>query len=466
MRITRVKLAGRLTFLTVLTTGGLTAGGLSVGTMTALHAQQWPSFRGAGSSGVAATGTPPVAWDLAGSKNVAWSTPIPGLSHSSPVVWGDRVFLTTAINTSSKAPDLKSRAVELEGSSDMGQHQWKVYSLDRRTGKVLWEKVVYEGVPRVKRHGKASHASASPATDGKFVVVSMGSEGLYCFDMEGTLQWKKDLGVLDVGWVDQPENQWGPASSPIIDGDLVIFQDDRQRSLSSHLIAFDLKTGKEVWRTKRDEIPAWATPVIHKGASRQTIITNASRYIRGYDERDGRELWQHADFQATNPGKGVGDGQVKVSTPVLAGDLAIVTGGWPSAARPIYALRVADGTLAWKVDRGSPYTPTPIVYEDLLYVVTDNGVLGVYDVKTGTRVYQRRIAEGAGGFSASPVAAAGRIYFTSEDGIVYVVRAGRTFELMASNDMREVCMATPAIVDDMMIVRTRTRVYGLIATAR
>jgi outer membrane protein assembly factor BamB len=445
-------------------TGSLAiAAALTAWTMTAVSAQQWPSFRGVGSSGVAAAGSPPVAWDLAGSKNVAWSTPIPGLAHSSPVVWGDRVFLTTSINTTSKAPDLTSHAVELEGSVDTGQHQWKIYSLDRRTGKVLWEKVVVEGVPRVKRHGKASHASASPATNGKYVVVSMGSEGLYCFDMEGALQWKKDLGVLDVGWVDQPDTQWGPASSPIIDGDLVIFQDDRQRRASSHLIAFDLRTGKEVWRAKRDEIPAWATPVIHKGASRQTIITNASRYIRGYDQRDGREVWQMADLQA-NPPKGVGDGQVKVSTPVLAGDLAIVTGGWPSAARPIYAIRVADGTLAWKVDRGSPYTPTPIVYEDLLYVMTDNGVLGVYDVKNGERVYQRRIAEGAGGFSASPVAAAGRIYFTSEDGLVYVVRAGRTFELMTSNDMREVCMATPAIANDMMIVRTRTRLYGLTAS--
>jgi outer membrane protein assembly factor BamB len=451
--MTIVRLTGMLALMAALT----------MWTMTTVSAQHWPAFRGAGSSGVAAAATPPVAWDLAGSKNVAWSTPIPGLAHSSPVVWGDRVFLTTSINTTSTAPDLTSRAVEVQGANDMGQHQWKLYTLDRRTGRVLWEKVVYEGVPRVKRHGKASHASASPATNGSFVVVSMGSEGLYCFDMEGALQWKKDLGVLDVGYVDEPDQQWGPGSSPIIDGDLVIFQDDRQRSRSSsHLIAFELRTGKEVWRTKRDEMPAWATPVIHKGAARQTIITNASRYIRGYDERDGRELWQLADLQANAP-KGVGDGQVKVSTPVLAGDLAIVTGGWPSAARPIYAIRVADGTLAWKVDRGSPYTPTPIVYEDLLYVMTDNGVLGVYDVKTGTRVYQRRIAEGAGGFSASPVAAAGRVYFTSEDGVVYVVRAGRSFELMASNDMREVCMATPAIASDMMIVRTRTRLYGLTA---
>lgn len=318
-------------------------------TMAAVSAQQWPSFRGVGSSGVAAAAaTPPVSWDLAAAKNVAWSTPIPGLAHSSPVVWGDRVFLTTSINTTPQAHDLTSRAVELQGSTDMGQHQWKVYSLDRRTGRVLWERMVHEGVPRVKRHGKATHASASPATNGRFVVVSMGSEGLYCFDMEGTLQWKNDLGVMDVGMVEDPTAQWGPGSSPIIDGDLVIMQDDRQRAKGSHLIAFDLRTGKEVWRAKRDEMPAWATPVIHKSAARQTIITNASRYIRGYDERDGREVWQLADLQA------------------------------------------------------------------------------------------------------------GRIYFTSEDGMVYVVRAGRTFELLASNDMREVCMATPAIANDMMIVRTRT----------
>src|SRR5262245_31209623 len=222
----------RLAFVRALTM----LAGLTVSTMTAVSAQQWPSFRGVGSSGVAAaTATPPVSWDLAASKNVAWSTPIPGLAHSSPVVWGDRVFLTTSINTTPGAHDLTSRAVELQGSTDMGQHQWKVYSLDRRTGRVLWERMVYEGVPRVKRHGKASHASASPATDGKFVVVSMGSEGLFCFDIDGRLQWKNDLGVLDLGMVEDPTAQWGPGSSPIIDGDLVIVQDDRQRSKGSHL---------------------------------------------------------------------------------------------------------------------------------------------------------------------------------------------------------------------------------------
>lgn len=436
--------------------------GVAVLAVSATHAQQWPSFRGEGGSGVAAVGSPPVTWDVAASRNVAWSTPIPGLAHSSPVVWGDRVFLTTAVNVTGEGPDLTDRAVEIQGARDMGRHQWKVYSLDRRTGRVLWERMVHEGVPRVKRHGKASHASASPATNGAYVVVSMGSEGLYCFDMEGTLQWKQDLGVLDVGMVQDPTAQWGPGSSPIIDGDLVIVQDDRQRSQQSYLIAFDLRTGKERWRSKRDEMPAWSTPVVHKSATRQTIVTNASRYIRGYDDRDGREVWQLADTQAQPPA-GIGDGQVKVSTPILAGDLAIVTGGWPSGARPIYAIRVADGTLAWKVDRGSPYTPTPIVYEDLLYVVTDNGVLATYDITTGTRLYQRRIAEGAGGFSASPVAAAGRVYFTSEDGVVHVVRAGRTFELLASNDMREVCMATPAIANEMLLVRTRTRLYGLTA---
>jgi outer membrane protein assembly factor BamB len=317
--------------------------------------------------------------------------------------------------------------------------------------------MVVEGVPRVRRHEKASHASATPVTNGTVVIAAMGSEGFYCYDMNGTLLWKADLGVLDVGMVEDPTAQWGPASSPIILDDLLIVQNDRQKE--SFLVAFDLKTGKERWRSARDEMPAWATPAVASA----TIITNSPRYIRGHDARDGRERWRVADNQGQNPAPGDAAGQVKVSTPVVAGDLVIVTSGYPLGGRPIYAIRVADGTLAWKIDRGSPYTPTPIAYQGLLYVIQDNGVLSTYDLKTGERVYQRRISDTSGGFSASPIAADGRLYFTSEDGLIYVVRAGRTFELLASNDMGEVCMATPAIAQDMLIVRTRSRLYALAA---
>jgi outer membrane protein assembly factor BamB len=315
-------------------------------------------------------------------------------------------------------------------------------------GRTLWERTTYEGIPRVKRHSKASQASATPATDGTHVVAMMGSEGLYAYDMDGRLLWKRDFGRLNVGYVADPSDEWGPASSPIIHDGLVIVQNDRHAD--SYVAAFDVRTGDERWRVGRDEMPSWSTPAVHRAATRSTLVTNSPRFIRGHDPATGRELWRIPD-----------DTQVKVPTPVMAGDLVIVTGGYPTGGRPILGIRAATGEGVWRLERGSPYTTTPIVYRDILYVCVDNGVLGAYEVSTGKRLYQQRIAPDAGGFSASPVAAAGRLYFPSEDGVLYVVRAGRKFELLASNDMGEMCLATPAVTDELLLVRTRTRLYAL-----
>ena len=188
---------------------------------------------------------------------------------------------------------------------------------------------------------------------------------------------------------------------------------------------------------------------MHHGA-RPTLVTNSPRFIRGHDPSTGKEVWRIPDGT-----------QVKVVTPVVAGDLVIVTGGYPTGGRPIFAIRAATGEIAWQLDRGSSYTPTPVVYQGILYVCVDNGVLSAYEVGTGKRLYQQRIATDAGGFSASPVAAGGRLYFPSEDGVVFVVRAGREFQLLARNDMREMCLATPALSGDLLLVRTRTHLYAL-----
>jgi outer membrane protein assembly factor BamB len=280
----------------------------------------------------------------------------------------------------------------------------------------------------------------------------LGSEGLFAFDVEGKELWRRDLGVLSVGLADEPEYEWGPASSPVIHGNVVIVQNDRYKD--SHLIAFDLMTGKELWRSSREELPAWSTPLVHGSGAAATVITNSPRFLRAHDLQTGRERWRVADPE----------GQVKVSSPVAAGDLAILTGGWPSAARPIQAIRISDGSVAWRHDRGSPYTSTPLVYDGLVYIVTDNGILSAYRMADGTRVYQHRIAPDAGGFSASPVAASGRIYLTSEDGKIYVVRAGAAYELLAASDMGEACMATPVPVGDTLLVRTTTHLYALRAS--
>jgi outer membrane protein assembly factor BamB len=421
----------------------------------------WPQFRGAHATGAAATAAP-TAWDLKAGRNILWKTPIPGLSHSSPIVWGEQVFVLTAVLASAKdqvgavcEPPLRPGEAGIDPADDMVPHVWKLYSLERRSGAVRWERTVHEGMPRMKRHVKASHASSTPATDGTHVVVLAGSQGLFCYDMGGKLLWTRDLGVMDVGLVDDPSYQWGPASSPIIYKNLVIVQNDRHRN--SSLSAFDVRTGAPAWQVTRDELPSWATPLVFQSGSRTELVTNSGKYIRGYDPDTGRELWRLSD-SAT---------QVKVPSPVAAGSMVVVTGGYPPAGRPIYAIRagatgeIAPNQLAWRTDRGSSYTSTPIVHNGILYSVTDNGILSAYQIATGERLYQTRMSEAASGFSASPVAAGDKLYFASEDGDVFVVQAGPQFKLVATNPMGEPCMATPAVVDGMVIVRTRTQIVAI-----
>lgn len=393
--------------------------------------------------------SPPAVWTLTPAKNVAWTAAVPGLGHSSPIVWGDRIYLTTAVAMDGK-PGVVLGDVSKSGidpATDTGRHAWRLLAIDKTSGKTVWDTVAHEGTPRMKRHVKASHASATPATDGRVIVALMGSEGLFAFDMNGTLKWRTDLGVMDVGLVGDPTMQWGPASSPVIVGDRVLVQNDRHKD--SFLAAYDIDTGREIWRSSHDEFPSWATPAVVRTGGRTEIVTNAGKYIRGFDPANGKELWRLSDSQT----------QVKVPTPVVAGDFVIVTGGYPPGGRPIYAIRpggggeLTDTAIAWKTDRGAPYTSTPIVYQGILYALTDNGILSAYEPKTGERIYQQRVAGGSG-FSASPVAADGRLYLASEDGDVYVVKAGRTYELLGTNSMNEPLMATPAISGSTIVIRT------------
>ena len=421
----------------------------------------WPSFRGPQASGVA-EGPAPTAWNAETAKNVLWKTPIPGLAHSSPVVWGDRVFVTTAVSTEANPPFRHGLYGDVEPVESKPEHSWRVLALDRKTGKVLWERVAHSGVPQVKRHPKATHANSTPATDGEHVVALFGSAGLFCYGVDGTLHWKKDLGVLDAGWFYDPSYQWEYAASPILYKNLVIVQADLQKG--SFIAAYDLKDGRQVWRTERDEIPSWATPSVFETAKRAEVVTNATKHVRGYDPLTGKELWRLA-----------GNSEVVAPTPIAAHGLAYVTAGY-SPIQPIYAIRLgaangditlpegkeATEAVAWSKRRGGPYMPTPIVYGDLLYTCSNNGVLTAYDAKTGAQVYRERIAGTASvAFSASPVAADGKLYFASEDGEVYVVKTGPKFELLATNPMGEVLMATPAITDGMILVRGRSHLFAI-----
>jgi outer membrane protein assembly factor BamB len=316
--------------------------------------------------------------------------------------------------------------------------------------------------PKIKRHPKSSQANSTPAVDGKNLVVLFNSGDLQCYDLDGNLIWKQDLGTLDSGWFYDPDYQWGYGSSPIIHKNLVIVQCDLQKS--SFIAAFDLKTGKRSWITMRDEIPSWGTPTIYEGKNRTEVITNATRAVRGYDPLTGKELWKLS-----------GNAEITVPTPIYSADLIYVTSGY-APIQPIYAIRagaVGDITLAkdtetnqyiaWSKSRGGPYMPTPIVYGDYLYTVANNGVLTCYNARTGERIYQQRLG-GKGSsyaFTASPVAADGRVYFTSEDGEVFVVKEGPVFELLSTNPVGEVILSSPAIADGMFIVRGQNHVFGI-----
>lgn len=422
--------------------------------------QNWPGFRGPGASGVLDGAGAPVKWDAEKGENIAWKTPIPGLSHASPVVWGDKVFITTAISSDPSAVFRHGLFGDVEPSKDVTKHTWKVYALDRNSGKILWEKTAYEGVPKTKRHPKSSQNSCTPATDGKYVVVNFGSEGLYTYDTDGKLLWKKDLGVLNAGWFFDPDYEWGIASSPAIYKGMAIVQIDIQRN--SFLAAYRLKDGAEVWKVKRDEIPGWGTPTVYEGKARAELITNGTKAIRGYDPMTGKELW-----------KLTGNSEVTVTTPVVAHELIFVANGYPPI-QPIYAIRTGSNGdislkentssnvgIAWSYKRGGPYMPTPLAYGPHLYICSNNGIVTVYDAKTGERVYQQRLTEKGGAYSASPVASDGKIYFANEDGEVNVIKAGAKFELLATNPMGEVLMATPAIASGMVIVRGQNSVFGI-----
>ncbi len=422
-----------------------------------INAQNWPAFRGANASGVAEGAKPPITWDVEKSTNVLWRTAIPGLSHASPIVWDNHIYLITAISADSKAGFIaKDRGISL--STDNAPHTWMIYALDKQSGKILWSNKAYEGVPRAKRHVKATQANSTPVTDGRYVVALFGSEGLNCYDTKGKLLWKQDLGVLNPGLWDDKESSWGHSSSPVIYRDLVIVQADGHKQ--SFIAAFNLKDGRQAWRVERNEITSWATPTIYQGKDRTELIVNGGRYIRGYDPLTGKELWRFSD----------NDTQVKMQAPLIAHDLIYITGGYPPG-RAIYAFRpgaVGDislksgedknAFLAWSSSKGSPYTPTPIIYGDLFYAVSDNGVFSAYDAKTGEVVYQQRLPSS---FSASPVAADGRLYLASEDGDVFVVKAGRQYELLSKNTMGQPLMATPALSQGMLIVRGQDAIYAL-----
>lgn len=424
------------------------------------QAAEWPQFRGAAAAGVADGQKLPESWDVATGTAIRWKAAVPGLAHSSPIVWGDRIFLATAVSGMPNATFKPGLYGEGTASEDKSIHKWQVIALDRKTGKTLWTRTAYEGVPKEKRHIKSTYASATPATDGKVVVALFGSQGLYAFDVAGKPLWSKDLGRIDAGAYDAPDYEWGTASSPIVHDGVVFVQCDQQKN--SFLMAVDAKTGQTLWKTPREELPSWATPAVYDLGAQQELVTNAPNFIRGYDPKTGKELWRLG-----------GSSKITAPTPIFSKDLIYVASGRRPEA-PIFAIRpgakgditvapgeVSNASVAWRKQQRGSYMPTPLLYGGLFYVLGNAGILDCYDASTGVEIYRERIPHAGSGFSASPVAADGRIYLSSEDGDIFVVQAGRQFKLLGRYSMGEPLMATPALAGGMMYVRGERQLFAI-----
>jgi outer membrane protein assembly factor BamB len=360
----------------------------------------------------------------------------------------------------------QSLKVGLYGSGNAakedGEFSWHVMSLDKKSGRVLWDKIAHSGIPKIKRHTKNSHASATPCTDGKHVVAYFDSEGMYCYDFAGTLLWKNDLGVTNRGAFNMRSLQWGGGSSIMIYQDMVLLQCDTNDD-NDYLAAYRVADGKEIWKARRDDNPTWSTPTVFAGQDRAQVIVNGYKHIGAYDLKTGQEIWTLR-----------GGGDIPVPRPVVWEDLVFITNAHGPMA-PIYAIKLsakgdislADGDtsneyIAWSIRRGGNYMTTPIVYKGLLYCCADGGRLSCFEPRTGKLLYKERLpGTRPYGFSASPVAADGKLYLTNETGEVFVVQAGPQFKLLAMNKMGDICMATPAISKGVLYFRTRSHLVAV-----
>ncbi len=428
----------------------------------AVSGPQWPGFRGTGARGVAEGQHPPLRWDWESGQNILWSSEIPGLGNSCPTIWGDHVYVTTAIGKTESGELRIGLYGDVDPVQDDDEYQFCVMCFDRRDGTLLWKQICYEGKPAVKRHPKSTHANPTVATDGHYVVAFFGSEGLFCLTPDGKPVWQRDFGILDSGWFYDPGYQWGFGASPVIFEGRVFLQSDIQEG--SFVAALDLETGQTLWRTSREEIPTWSTPTVHRFGELPMLITHGTRAARGYDARDGRLLWTMPKHS-----------EIVVPTPFVAHDLIFLASGY-RPIQPIVALRnsargeltpatedIPDEGIAWKRPRGGPYMPTPIVYGDYLYCCSNNGILTCIQADTGREVYRERMRADGGStsFTASPVAADGHLYLTAEDGRVLVVKAGPEYDLVAVNKLDGPVLATPAISRGSMFFRTSSRLVAV-----
>ncbi len=420
---------------------------------------QWPSYRGYQSRGSLDDANLPDTWNLETGENILWTYRIPGLGLSSPVIWGDNLYLTTAVSEEDGEGFKTGMYGSIGSVEDESEHEWKIYCIDKNSGKLVWKKTSHRGIPEQKRHPKSSHANSTLATDGNYIVAFFGSEGLYCYDMNGELQWEKDFGILRSVFFAVENAEWEFASSPIIHQGVVIIQCDVMEN--SFVAAYDIKSGDEIWKQDRTEYPNWCTPNIYHDDDKTRVVLNGYLHRGAYDFHTGEEIWKMA-----------GGGDIPVPTPIVEGNL-IFCNSAHGRQSPIYAIHTSargDLTLEegqtsneyvkWSIPRGGSYMHTLLHYNDLLYNTGWNGSVQCLKPDSGEEVWRHKAGRG-NSYIASPVASDGKIYVIDDQGMVYILRAGPAYELLAQNDLGEICMVSPAISEKTIFFRTVNQVIAV-----
>lgn len=420
---------------------------------------QWPSYRGYYANGYMKNTALPDSFNVESGFNVQWNIEIPGMGLSCPVIWDNKIFITTAISEEDDEGYLPGLYGDIEPVADSSEHEWVLYCISKEDGKVMWEKILHQGIPSVRRHPKSSHANTSVATNGKQVVVFLGSEGLYCFDMKGRLQWERDFGLIMSAWNIVPSAEWEFTSSPLIHKDKVIIQAD---ALNQAFVAvLDLGTGETIWKQERDEISGWCTPNVYFEGNKARVAVNGYKHRGAYDLDSGEEVWRMS-----------GGGDIPVPAPIVWKDLIYFNSAHGRNA-PLMAVRnTAEGTipypegdsikddkLAWFYDREGAYMTSVLVYDSLLYRLRWNGNLSCYDARTGEKYYSETVNPSS--FIASPVIAGNKMYLVEEKGMVYVLKPGREYELLNKTSLGEVSLVTPGLVQDLIVFRTAGRLIAV-----
>jgi len=435
----------------IISTGLLLLCGSATAAEESVMLRDWPAWRGPLANGVAPEANPPIEWSE--TNNVRWKAELPGKGHSCPIVFSNRVFVTAAVPVGEKLPPVFDDAPGAHDSVPVTQrHQFTVMAFNRADGKMVWTKVAKEAFPHEGGHYTGSLASNSPVTDGELLIVSFGSRGLYCYDFNGKLIWQKDLGRMHT------LHAHGEGSSPVIYKDWVIVCWDTEAD--SFLYAFDKRTGKERWKTKRDEKTSWATPLIVEVQGKQQILTSATRRIRGNDLETGADIWQAS-----------GLAQNAVASPVAYQGVGIFGNSYDFQAMLAVKLAGAKGDVTgtkqvlWKLNRSTPYVPSPLLYGDTLYFLRHNqNVLARLDPLTGEFRDDLIRVEGIGDFIfASPVGGGGRIYITGRDGVTVVLKHDRKNERLAVNKLEDSFSASAAVAGRELFLRGERFLYNLAA---